>query len=52
VTQRVHREPAARWQALIDPRRLAIDGSLEHRGADVAALSRHAVERPRTGTGV
>jgi len=28
---------------------LAIDGSLQHQGADVAALTRYAVERLRTG---
>jgi AcrR family transcriptional regulator len=31
---------------------LAIDGNLEHQGADVAALTRYAVGRLRTGIGV
>jgi AcrR family transcriptional regulator len=31
---------------------LAIDGNFEHQGADVAALTRYAVERLRTGIGV
>lgn len=31
---------------------LAIDGNLEHQGANVAALTRYAVERLRTGIGV
>lgn len=30
---------------------LAIDGNFEHQGADVAALTRYAVERVRTGIG-
>jgi AcrR family transcriptional regulator len=30
---------------------LAIDGNFEHQGADVAALTRYAVERLRTGIG-
>lgn len=31
---------------------LAIDGNFEHQGADVAALTRYAVERLRTGIGL
>jgi AcrR family transcriptional regulator len=37
------------WAVVHGIAMLAIDGSFEHRGADVAALTRYAVERLRTG---
>jgi AcrR family transcriptional regulator len=37
------------WAVVHGVAMLAIDGSLEHQGADVGALTRYAVERLRTG---
>jgi len=39
------------WSTVHGVAMLAIDGNLEHQGADVAALTRYAVERLRTGIG-
>jgi AcrR family transcriptional regulator len=40
------------WAVVHGVAMLAIDGSLEHHGADIGALTRYAVERLRTGIGV